>query len=162
MIVPLLHSVLKDEKHWANPISFDPQHFLDQNGNFKKNPAFLAFSAGKKIITPWKHDLQLLLFVAKLHDPRYRKTIVCRRVTGAYGAVHLPRGNPAGLQLVLPRRPRQHQPHPGVQQLCQFTSALRCHCNATVNERRRSRSLGSPLTSVITSYWHASFYSFFP
>lgn len=47
MIVPLLHSVLKEDKQWATPWSFDPQHFLDQNGNFKKNPAFLPFSAGK-------------------------------------------------------------------------------------------------------------------
>lgn len=47
MIIPLLHSVLKDEKQWAMPWSFNPQHFLDQNGNFKKNPAFLPFSAGK-------------------------------------------------------------------------------------------------------------------
>ncbi|XP_044059588.1 cytochrome P450 2F3-like [Siniperca chuatsi] len=48
VIVPLLHSVLKEEKQWATPWSFNPQHFLDQNGNFKKNPAFLPFSAGKR------------------------------------------------------------------------------------------------------------------
>ncbi|XP_078478504.1 cytochrome P450 2G1-like [Lampetra planeri] len=48
VIIPLLHSVLKEEKHWATPWSFNPQHFLDQNGNFKKNPAFLPFSAGKR------------------------------------------------------------------------------------------------------------------
>ncbi|XP_038550137.1 cytochrome P450 2F3-like [Micropterus salmoides] len=48
IIVPLLHSLLKTEKHWATPWSFNPQHFLDQNGNFKNNPAFLPFSAGKR------------------------------------------------------------------------------------------------------------------
>ncbi|XP_029301772.1 cytochrome P450 2F3-like isoform X2 [Cottoperca gobio] len=48
MIIPLLHSVLKGEKQWATPWSFNPQHFLDTNGNFKKNPAFLPFSAGKR------------------------------------------------------------------------------------------------------------------
>ncbi|XP_028274630.1 cytochrome P450 2F5-like [Parambassis ranga] len=48
VILPLLHSVLKEEKQWATPWSFNPEHFLDQNGNFKKNPAFLPFSAGKR------------------------------------------------------------------------------------------------------------------
>uniref|UniRef100_A0A3Q3W3N1 Uncharacterized protein n=1 Tax=Mola mola TaxID=94237 RepID=A0A3Q3W3N1_MOLML len=48
VIIPLLHSVLKEEKQWATPWSFNPQHFLDQNGSFKKNPAFLPFSAGKR------------------------------------------------------------------------------------------------------------------
>ncbi|XP_059186650.1 cytochrome P450 2G1-like [Centropristis striata] len=48
IILPLLHSVLREEKQWETPWSFNPQHFLDQNGNFKKNPAFLPFSAGKR------------------------------------------------------------------------------------------------------------------
>ncbi|CAL8348487.1 unnamed protein product [Arctogadus glacialis] len=48
MIIPMLHSVLREEKHWETPWSFNPQHFLDLDGNFKKNPAFLPFSAGKR------------------------------------------------------------------------------------------------------------------
>uniref|UniRef100_A0A096M595 Cytochrome P450 2G1-like n=1 Tax=Poecilia formosa TaxID=48698 RepID=A0A096M595_POEFO len=67
VIVPLLHSVLKEEKQWATPHSFNPQHFLDQNGNFKKNPAFLPFSAGKRAcVGESLARMELFIFIVTL------------------------------------------------------------------------------------------------
>ncbi|NXC16915.1 CP2J6 protein, partial [Corythaeola cristata] len=46
LVLPNLHSVVYDSEHWATPWKFNPNHFLDLDGNFVNKEAFLPFSAG--------------------------------------------------------------------------------------------------------------------
>ncbi|XP_053577664.1 cytochrome P450 2G1 isoform X2 [Bombina bombina] len=47
-VYPLLCTVHRDPTQFSTPYKFNPNHFLDENGELKKNDAMMAFSAGKR------------------------------------------------------------------------------------------------------------------
>nr|XP_033814666.1 cytochrome P450 2F2-like isoform X1 [Geotrypetes seraphini] len=49
IIIANLSSALYDPEHWETPRQFNPNHFLDEEGNFVNNKAFLPFSAGHRV-----------------------------------------------------------------------------------------------------------------
>ncbi|XP_053571430.1 cytochrome P450 2B19 [Bombina bombina] len=48
-VIPFISSVLNDPTQWETPDDFNPNHFLDDKGQFRARPAFMVFSAGKRI-----------------------------------------------------------------------------------------------------------------
>lgn len=67
-LITNLSSVLKDETFWKEPFRFQPEHFLDAQGRFVKQAAFMPFSAGAwrcsacfPILTTWGPCRLLLL-----------------------------------------------------------------------------------------------------
>ncbi|XP_045319778.1 cytochrome P450 2D15 isoform X3 [Leopardus geoffroyi] len=48
-LITNLSSVLKDKTVWKKPFRFHPEHFLDAQGQFVKQEAFMPFSAGRRV-----------------------------------------------------------------------------------------------------------------
>ncbi|XP_058386952.1 cytochrome P450 2B11-like [Diceros bicornis minor] len=49
IVYPVMGSVLHDPHHFEKPDAFHPGHFLDAEGNFRKQEAFIPFSMGKHL-----------------------------------------------------------------------------------------------------------------
>ncbi|KAM3618960.1 uncharacterized protein V6R79_000964 [Siganus canaliculatus] len=67
MVMATLDSVLHDDSIWETPHSFNPQHFLDQDGKFRRRDAFLPFSTGKRVcLGEQLARMELFLFFTSL------------------------------------------------------------------------------------------------
>ncbi|XP_064189694.1 cytochrome P450 2J2-like [Anguilla rostrata] len=66
-VVTSLSSVLNDKSEWETPGTFNPGHFLDSQGKFRRRKAFLPFSAGTRVcLGEQLAQMELFLFFTSL------------------------------------------------------------------------------------------------
>ncbi|XP_067415150.1 cytochrome P450 2D6 [Emydura macquarii macquarii] len=94
IIIAFLSSVLKDETVWEKPHQFYPEHFLNADGQFVKQEAFLPFSAGRRMcLGEQLARKELFLFFTTLlqrftfHNPENQPR---PREDGRYVIIHSP------------------------------------------------------------------------
>ncbi|XP_063058100.1 cytochrome P450 2J4-like [Engraulis encrasicolus] len=67
MVMGNLDSILFDKTEWETPHTFNPGHFLDAEGRFRKREAFLPFSLGKRVcLGEQLARMELFLFFTSL------------------------------------------------------------------------------------------------
>ncbi|XP_050694778.1 cytochrome P450 2L1-like isoform X2 [Eriocheir sinensis] len=75
-LLPNLDDAHTSPEYWKKPQEFDPQNFLDENGKFKNNEAFIPFGVGRRVcIGASFAKMELLLFVSHLFQ-RFTFTVV--------------------------------------------------------------------------------------
>ncbi|KAM3619696.1 uncharacterized protein V6R79_012131 [Siganus canaliculatus] len=92
-VMPNLTSVLFDKNEWETPDSFNPEHFLDAEGNFRRREAFLPFSAGRRAcLGEGLARMELFLFFVGLFQKCHFSTLdgVELSTDGITGATRTP------------------------------------------------------------------------
>ncbi|CAM4675739.1 hypothetical protein PO909_014358 [Leuciscus waleckii] len=66
-ILTNLTAILSDKEHWKYPDTFNPENFLDDNGQFFKPESFLPFSLGPRVcLGETLAKMELFVFVTSL------------------------------------------------------------------------------------------------
>ncbi|XP_071998523.1 cytochrome P450 2J2-like isoform X2 [Engystomops pustulosus] len=94
IIIANLASACMDPNHWKFPDTFNPSNFLDEEGNFQPNEAFLPFSAGhRNCMGEQMARTELFIFFTSLLKTlsfQLPKGVTEVNMDGIYGTTYLP------------------------------------------------------------------------